>query len=45
MIINKNEIEKLSKLVLENAEPLKQNNYKVLLAKNITNRIMSDLLL
>jgi xanthine dehydrogenase YagS FAD-binding subunit len=41
----KSEIEKISKSILSQAEPLKQNKYKVILAKNLTNRILSNLIL
>jgi xanthine dehydrogenase YagS FAD-binding subunit len=41
----KSEIEKLSKSILSQAEPLEQNNYKVILAKNLTNRVLSNLIL
>jgi xanthine dehydrogenase YagS FAD-binding subunit len=42
---NKSEIEKLAKSILSQAEPLEQNKYKVILAKNLTNRILSNLFL
>ena len=41
----KSEIEKLAKSILLQAEPLEQNNYKVILAKNLTNRILSNIIL
>ncbi|MBL1211834.1 MAG: xanthine dehydrogenase family protein subunit M [Ignavibacteriae bacterium] len=42
---DKNEIEKISKIILADAEPLEKNKYKVILAKNLVKRILTNLVL